>query len=58
MKYIIVTKVKWNKQNYETLNNSFKIFSNIKIIKIRKISPSIIFFIHWSKKIPSTIFNK
>ena len=57
MKYIIVTKIKWSKQNFKTLNSSFKIFSNIKINKIRKISPNIIFFIHWSKKIPSSIFN-
>tara|TARA_A100001015_G_scaffold305950_1_gene399448 strand:+ start:1639 stop:2301 length:663 start_codon:yes stop_codon:yes gene_type:complete len=57
MKYLILSKKQWNKKNYNSLNKSFKFFSSIKINEIKKISPEIIFFIHWSKKIPSKIFN-
>ena len=57
MKYIIISKKKWNKENYKNLNKSFKFFTELKINRIKKISPRIIFFIHWSKKIPSKIFK-
>ena len=50
MKYIIISKKKWNKENYKNLNKSFKFFTELKINRIKKISPRIIFFIHWSKK--------
>lgn len=58
MKYLILSKKQWNKKNYYFLNKKFKFFSSIKINEIKKISPEIIFFIHWSEKIPSKIFNK
>ena len=57
MKYLVLSKRKWNKKNFSILNKSFRFFSSIKINKIKKISPKIIFFIHWSKKIPPKIFN-
>ena len=58
MNYLVLSKKQWNKKNYNFLNKSFKFFLNIKINEIKKISPEIIFFIHWSEKIPSKIFNK
>ena len=50
MKYLILSKKQWNKKNYNFLNKKFKFFSSIKINEIKKISPEIIFFIHWSEK--------
>ena len=56
MKYLILSKKQWNKKNYYFLNKKFKVFfSSIKINEIKK-NERIIFFIHWSEKIPSKIF--
>lgn len=58
MNFIIITKRKWNNENYKNLKKNIFIFDKINIKKIRKINPKIIFFIHWSKYISSLIYNK
>ena len=57
MKYLIITKKKWNKNNYSSLNKRFKVVNNYNLRIIRKFKPKIIFFIHWSKIIPEKIFK-
>ena len=57
MKYLIITKKKWNKNNFFILNKCFKIISHYNFSLIKKINPKIIFFIHWSKKINKNVFN-
>ena len=49
MNYIIITKKKWDKNNYKILNKKIKILKEINKKKINYINPKIIFFIHWSK---------
>ena len=44
--------------NFKTLNKSFRFLNKLDKKKIINISPKIIFFIHWSKKIPSEIFKR
>ena len=56
--YLIVSKKKWDVNNFKTLDRSFKFLNKINKKKIIKTSPKIIFFIHWSKKIPLKIFKK
>ncbi len=58
MKYLIITKKIWNKENFLKLDKSFHLQKNISIKRIDKIKPKIIFFIHWSKKIPSSIYRR
>jgi len=57
MRYIIVTKKIWNKDNFINLNKKFKILKKIQKLKLKKLNPKIIFFIHWSKLIPKEIYN-
>ena len=58
MKFIIITKKKWNLNNFKNLGKNIFILNKINISKIKKINPKIIFFIHWSKLIKKSIFKK
>ena len=58
MNYIIITKKIWNKKNFETISKNIKVLNKINLIKIKKINPKIIFFIHWSKYIKKNIYKK
>jgi methionyl-tRNA formyltransferase len=58
MKFIIITKKKWNLNNFKKLNKNIFVLDKVNLIKIKKINPKIIFFIHWSKFIKKTIFRK
>ena len=57
MKFIIITKKKWDIKNYKGLK-SFTIMSKLNYQKIKKINPKIIFFIHWSSIVKSSLFEK
>jgi len=56
MKYLIITKTKWDMDNFSSLNTNFKILKECNFKEIKKLNPKIIFFLHWSKKIPENIF--
>lgn len=58
IKYLVISKKKWNANNFKNLNKSFKFLYKLEKKKIINLSPKIIFFIHWSKKIPSEIFKR
>ncbi len=58
MKFIIITKKKWDLNNFKDLNKNIFVLDKINLKKIKKINPKIIFFIHWSKLINNSIFNK
>lgn len=58
MKYIIITKKKWDLKNFKNLKKNILVLDKINLTKIKKIDPKIIFFIHWSSYINETIFNK
>lgn len=58
MKFIIITKKKWDLNNFKNLNKNIFVLDKINLIKIKKINPKIIFFIHWSKLIKDSVFNK
>ena len=58
MNYIIITKKRWDKNNYLKLKKNVFVLDKIDIKKINIIKPNIIFFIHWSEIIKKTIFNK
>jgi len=55
--YLVISKKKWNKNNFKTLKRPFIFLNKLDKKKIANISPKIIFFIHWSQKIPPEIFN-
>lgn len=57
MKYIIISKKKWDQKNYKELKQNFIFLKNINYSKIKKINPKIIFFIHWSKIITKKIYE-
>jgi methionyl-tRNA formyltransferase len=57
MKYLIITKTKWCKSNFTSLDKSFKIADKYNFKVINKLKPKIIFFLHWSKKIPNKVFK-
>ena len=57
MNYILISKIKWKKSNYNNLNKKTFYFNNINKNKIKKINPRLIFFLHWSKRIPDEIFK-
>ena len=57
MSYAIVTKRIWNKKNFVNLNKKIKIFKKLQKIKLKKLKPKIIFFIHWSQLIPKDIYS-
>lgn len=56
-KFLIITKKKWDYQNYKNLGKSFIISDDLNLKKINELSPDIIFFIHWSKKVVPEILN-
>ena len=58
MKYIIITKRKWDLNNFKKLKKNIFVLDRVNIIKIKRINPKIIFFIHWSKFIDKSIFEK
>ena len=58
MSYIVITKKIWDLKNYTKLNSNIKVFNNLNFKIIKNIDPKIIFFIHWSKYIPSFIYEK
>lgn len=57
--FLLITKKKWEKKNFNNLSK-YKIIvkNNFKINEIKKINPRIIFFLHWSKYIPEKVYNK
>jgi len=57
MKFIIITKKKWDLDNFKRLGKNIIVLSKITPNKIKKINPKIIFFIHWSKYINKSIFK-
>lgn len=57
MKYLIITKKKWDKDNFFLLNKSFKVVGSYNFSNIKKLNPKIIFFVHWSNRIPKKIFK-
>jgi len=58
MKFIIKTKKKWDIKNFNNIKKNIFIFDEINLIQIKKINPKIIFFIHWSKIIKESLFEK
>ena len=58
MKFIIITKKKWDIKNFNNIKKNIFIFDKINLIQIKKINPKIIFFIHWSKIIKESLFEK
>tara|TARA_B100000780_G_C21070101_1_gene430543 strand:+ start:252 stop:914 length:663 start_codon:yes stop_codon:yes gene_type:complete len=58
MSYIIITKKFWHKLNFKKLDKRFVVQNALNLRVIKKINPKIIFFIHWSKIIPDTIYKK
>ena len=58
MKFIIITKKKWDIKNFNNIKKNIFIFDEINLIQIKKINPKIIFFIHWSKIIKESLFEK
>lgn len=58
-KFLIISKKKWNKENFNYYKNKKNfIFSNkINFKKINIIKPKIIFFLFWSKKISKKLFS-
>ena len=55
--YLVISKKKWDTNNFKTLNKSFKFLNKLDNKKIINFSPKIIFFIHWSKIITKKIYN-
>ena len=58
MNYFLISKIKWDKKNYKNLSKKIIFSHNVNILKINKINPKIIFFLHWSKRIPKSLYNK
>ena len=58
MKYIIISKKQWDKNNFKKLNQNFIFQSKVNFSRIKKINPKIIFFIHWSKIIKKEIYKR
>jgi len=58
MNFLIITKKKWNSNNFKKLNKNIFILHKLNLSKIEKINPNIIFFIHWSQFIKKSIFKK
>ena len=57
MNYILISKLKWKESNYNYLNRKTIYFDKINKKKIKEINPEVIFFLHWSNKIPEEIFK-
>ena len=47
MKFIIITKKKWDLNNFKKLKKNIFVLNKINLKEIKKINPKIIFFIHW-----------
>ena len=58
MRYLVISKKIWDKKNFKILDKRAKLKKKIAYSKIKKIKPKIIFFIHWSEKIPKKIFKR
>ena len=58
MKFIIITKKKWDLNNFKNLSKNILVLDDINLVKIKRIKPKIIFFIHWSKFVSQNIFKK
>ena len=58
MKYIIVTKKKWDLKNFSKLDKKFIILKKLNKKLLNDINPKIIFFIHWSELIKYSLYNK
>ncbi|WP_440691045.1 formyltransferase family protein [Candidatus Pelagibacter sp. HIMB1782] len=58
MKFLIITKKKWKLDNFKDLNKNFTVSTNLNVSKIKKLNPKIIFFIHWSKIVSKSIYEK
>ncbi len=56
--YLIVSKKKWNINNFQKLPKNITFSNKINLSILNKKKPKIIFFIHWSKFIPSKIYKK
>ena len=57
MSFVLISKLRWQEKNYKTLNKKIYFFNKINKNKLKKINPKIIFFLHWSNKIPDEIFK-
>lgn len=58
MKYLIISKTKWNKRNFKNLSKNVKFLDNLNLKFLKKYNPKIIFFIHWSIFVPKKIYSK
>ena len=54
----MLPKKKWDLDNFKKLNKNIFVLDKLNLIKIKKINPKIIFFIHWSKFVNKSIFKK
>ena len=58
MKYIIITKKKWDLKNFNNLGKNFIVLNKLNKRLVDDINPKIIFFIHWSKLIRYSFYKK
>ena len=58
MNFLIITKKKWDSNNFKKFNKNIFILDKLSLTKIKKINPKIVFFIHWSQFIKKSIFKK
>ena len=57
MKYVVISKKKWSK-SFLSLPKSIKYFKEINLDYLEKKNPKIVFFVHYSKIIPESIFKR
>ena len=57
MKYVVISKKTWSK-SFLSLPKSIKYFKEINLDYLEKKNPKIVFFVHYSKIIPKSIFKK
>ena len=58
MKYIIITKKKWDLKKFNNLGKNFIVLNKLNKRLVDDINPKIIFFIHWSKLIRYSFYKK
>lgn len=58
MNLLIFTKKKWDKENFKNFRYNKSVYKRLNISLIKKKKPNFIFFIHWSKFIPSKVYEK
>ena len=58
MKYLVISKTKWNKRNFKNLSKNVKFLNYLNSKVLKKYNPNIIFFIHWSIFVPKKIYSK